>query len=202
MEAGSYPRSADAVALPILAFFSILLVTPASYWHFKNRNIAATSLIFWVSLNNIFVFVNALIWPTDDVANWWNGHVFCDIQVKLQWAANVGSNGAICAIAMRLAKVMDVNRTSVIPTRSQRKRAAAVDLILCFAAPILVMPLHYIVQPHRYFIETIGGCDATFDQSWLSIVLIFLWSPAFCLACAYYSSKSAHPSDCASVDHW
>ena len=45
-------------------------------WHWRAKNVATLALIFWLFIENFFVFVNALIWADNykDVAPIW-----CDI---------------------------------------------------------------------------------------------------------------------------
>ena len=187
-------RSAGAIVLPVLAFFAVVLTIPPFIWHFRNRNIAACSLIFWISLANIFVFINALIWPTDDVENWWNGNGLCDVQVKLTWGFAVGASGALCCIMRSLALIMDVDRVRIHPSRSQRRRAVMVELLWCYACPIYTIAVDYIVQRNRYYIFAISGCVPSVDSSWPAIVLLFIWAPVFCLIESYYCGKSCFDS--------
>ncbi|KAI9849776.1 MAG: a-factor receptor [Thelocarpon superellum] len=181
-----FDRSPQAVLLPILAVLSVALSLPPFAWHLKNRNVAACSLIFWIILTNVFVFTNALIWPTDNLVAWWDGVGLCDVEVKLTWASSVGATGALAAIMRNLARVMDVDRATLIPTQAQRRRQLAVDLILCYGFPIYVMAVDFIVQSGRYYIFTISGCTPAVDASWPSIFLIFIWAPILCLVESYY----------------
>ncbi|KAI9748081.1 MAG: a-factor receptor [Lichina confinis] len=181
-----YRRSAGAIALPILAIFSIVLVVPPGIWHVKNRNVGACSLLFWITLANLFVFMNALIWPTDNIGSWWRGYGLCDVQVKLTWGFAAGSAGSIACIMRNLARVMDVDRAVVRTTQAQRRRQTIVDLLWCFGCPIYVMSVDYIVQTYRYYIFTVAGCTPAIDSSWLAIVLVIIWGPIFCLLAAFY----------------
>jgi len=117
----SFDWSPAAIAVPILSFITLVLCLPPFVWHVKNRNIAASSLVFWILLNNIFNFINALIWPTDDITSWWNGAVLCDIEVKLMTAAAVGLNGSMACVVRNLAQVMDTKRTVLEPSRARRR---------------------------------------------------------------------------------
>lgn len=185
-----FRRSPGAILLPVLAMLSIVLVLPPAAWHFKNRNVAACSLLFWITLANVFVFVNALIWPTDDISIWWNGVGLCDIEVKLTWAFSIGAAGALASIMRSLAGVMDVDRTVVRSTPAQKRRQVIIDLLWCFACPVYAMAVDYVVQSNRYYILTIAGCTPAIDSSWLSIVLIVIWAPIFCLIASYHCGKS------------
>ncbi|KAI9768481.1 MAG: a-factor receptor [Geoglossum simile] len=131
--------------------------------------------------------MNSLIWPTSDVSQWWDGAILCDIQAKLFWASYAGDSGAVAAIMRNLARVMDVDRGALVPTKFQRKREILIELSYCYAYPIFHIATHYIVQSNRYYIFQIVGCTASWDWSWPTIVLIYIWPSIFCLIGSYYT---------------
>ncbi|KAI9807346.1 MAG: a-factor receptor [Piccolia ochrophora] len=88
-----------------------------------------------------------------------------------------------------LALVMDVDRVTIVPTRAQRRRRLLVDLLWCYGCPVYLIAIDYICQAGRYYIFTISGCTPAFDNSWVTVVLIFIWPPVFCIAGSYYCSK-------------
>jgi len=187
MDTPNFSLTPGAVAVPVLAFISICLDIPPIAWHIKNRNLAATSLLFWIILSNVFNFVNAIIWPTDDLMSWWHGLVYCDIQVKFMLAATLGITGSLACIMRNLAVVLNTNRTVLTPSKGQRRTRLVMDILLCFGGPIYLMVIHYVVQPNRYYIFAITGCTPSFDRSWPSMVLVFIWPPIMCLLDVYYS---------------
>ncbi|KAL9125703.1 MAG: hypothetical protein Q9217_005132 [Psora testacea] len=186
-ESINYPVPPAAIAIPLLALITLIIDTPPLVWHVRNRNLAASSLVFWVILTNLMNFINALFWPTDDVANWWPGQVLCDVEVKLMTAIYIGVVGSLVCITRNLARVLDTENTVLYPSKAQKRRRTAVDLILCFGVPCYMMVAHYIVQPSRYYIYSIAGCTPSVDRSWPKIVLIFIWPPIFCFVVVYYS---------------
>ena len=89
----------------------------------------------------------------------------------------------------KLAKVMDTKNIVMAPSRAQRIREAVLEILWCFGFPILLMLIYYIVQPIRYFLWGISGCNAAFDNSWPSVVLVMMWSPIVSLVGSYYSGN-------------
>lgn len=158
-------------------------------WHASNRNWGASFLVAYVMYGDLINILNALIWPTDDVDSWWDGAVFCDIQVKLDIAIQVGMPGALLCTFRSLALVMDVNKSVLIPSRGERLRNKAVDVVFCIGLPVLSMVTHYIVQGTRYYIFAVAGCNPGMDDSWPSFVLSLMWPPIICMAAAGYCSK-------------
>lgn len=185
----SFQLSPAAVAIPVLSIITLVLCFPPFVWHVRHRNIAASSLVFWIVLDNIFNFINALIWPTDNIASWWNGNGLCDIEVKLMAAATVGLNGSMACIMRNLAQVMNTKSTVLEPSGARRRREMVINLLFCFGCPIYLMVIHYVVQPNRYYLFAISGCTTSYDNSWPSIVLVFIWPPILCILATYYASK-------------
>ncbi|KAL9576529.1 MAG: hypothetical protein Q9212_007023 [Teloschistes hypoglaucus] len=174
-----------AIILPTLVLITLFLDLPPLVWHIKNRNLAASNLIAWTILFNLFSFVNALIWPTDDIPNWFHGPVLCDIEAKLQLATTFGISGSLACIMRSLAKVLDTKRTVLSLTNGQRNLERVITTLLCFGGPVYVMAIHYVVQPTRYYIIAISGCNHSLDNSWPTMVLVVIWPVVLCLVAVY-----------------
>lgn len=179
-----------AIVLPFLSFLSIALCIAPLVLHSKNSNLPASCLISWFIMLNLFNIINALIWPTDDTASWWDGTGLCDVEVKLMVATYVGVPGALAGIFRGLAIVMDTNRATLVPNKSQRWRRRLFDLLFCVVVPCIAMITHIVWQKSRYYVFAISGCVNNFDESWVSLVLAYMWPPIICLVAAYYCCKS------------
>lgn len=143
-------------------------------------------------LFNVIGFINALIWGGDDFVNSWSGIGFCDVEIKLIVASGSGTMAAAAAISRNLARIMSDN-VSVIKTKSVRRRELVQDLLFCFTVPVWMIVVHYIVQPNRYYIIGIIGCQPSVDNSWPTIALIFIWPPIIALIAAYYAGAYLRP---------
>lgn len=181
-----------AIVVPLLACITITLDIGPFIWHVKHRNLAAACLVFWIVLLNVFDFINALIWPTDDVSNWWPGFGLCDVEVKLMLATTVGIPGSLISIMRNLALVLDTEGGCPIPTEAQRRRQLTIDFMLSIGIPIYMMTIHYVVQPSRFYIFQVAGCLTSYDDSWPTIVLMWIWPPILCVVAVYYSGKIDH----------
>jgi pheromone a factor receptor len=189
MEPVSYPLYPEAVILSVLGGITVILGIPPFIWHLLQRNVAAASLVLWVILLNLTNFINPILWPRDNVPEWWKGQVLCDIEVRLFVGSTVALPGALACIMRKLAKVMDTKNIVMAPSRAQRVGEAVLEILWCFGFPILLMLIYYIVQPIRYFLWGISGCNAAFDDSWPSVVLVMMWSPIVSLVGSYYSGN-------------
>ena len=183
------PLYPNAVVLPTLALIAVILDAPCFFWYIQNRNLAAASLVFWIVLANFINFVNALIWPRDNISQWFLGYGLCDVEVKLEVAGYVAGIGSIICIHRNLARVLDTENTIIQETRKDRRKRLLLELWLCFGFPVFMMFLHYVVQPNRYNIYAIVGCATNFHNSWPSIVLIYIWPLILCIIATYYASK-------------
>ncbi|KAJ5353884.1 hypothetical protein N7541_006448 [Penicillium brevicompactum] len=179
-------RQPMAVIVPILSILSILVAIPPLILLAKNRNFPASNLIFWSLILNLFNIVNALCWPTDDVDSWWDGKGLCDIEVKIMVAGYVGVPGSLVCIFRSLAIVMDTDRATLVPSRGQRWRNRFMDTLFCFVAPLIAMITHFIYQKSRYYLYSISGCVNNYDESWVSLVLAYIWPPVLCIIATYY----------------
>ncbi|KAF2719583.1 fungal pheromone STE3G-protein-coupled receptor, partial [Polychaeton citri CBS 116435] len=177
----------SAVGLAIASIFVIILMLPPMWWHARNRNLGATLLVGWLVLLNLFTFINALIWPNDDISNWYDGNVLCDIQVKFQIAARVGAPAANACVLRALAIVMDTDRATLGQSAAERRRNHTVELLWAVGFPLSMFLAHYIVQWNRYYLFGISGCVAGVSDSWVTLVLINLPGPVWTLVNVYYA---------------
>lgn len=192
IELTTISRSPSATLLPILAIIAGFVCLPILVMHIKSHNLAASVLVFWIVLENVFNFINPLIWPTADESSWWLGYGLCDVEVKLELAASLAYIGAVVCIYRRLARVLDTSRIVLVASPAQRWRHIALEIVLCFGLPIYIMVAHYIVQPSRYYLVPVEGCLPSFSNCWPSIVLVYIWPVVLWIVAAIYCTMIAH----------
>ncbi|EEP79384.1 predicted protein [Uncinocarpus reesii 1704] len=184
----SFEMSPAGVALSAIAFLSVIVCIPPLVWHGRNKNFPAICLTVWLIIQNIYNFINPLIWPTDDIGSWWEGHVYCDIQAKIIVGSGVGIAGPLACIFRSLAKVMNTDSATLMPSKGEKRRTLAFDITFCLLIPAMVMALHYIVQENRYFIFAIVGCMPSYYSSWPTIVVGYMWAPLVLTVAAVYAT--------------
>ncbi|KAI9372530.1 pheromone A receptor-domain-containing protein [Aspergillus egyptiacus] len=143
-------------------------------------------MVCWFLVLNLFNIVNAFIWPTDDIANWWDGAGLCDVEVKILTSSYVALPGTLVCLFRSLAYVLDTRRTTLVPSKRQRWRNRAVEILFCVVIPVVAAATHIVYQMNRYFIFAIAGCVATHDESWVSLVLGYMWPLVLCCIASYY----------------
>ena len=173
------------IVFSVFSLLAVFLTIPPFIWHWRNKNVAAVSLLFWIFLANLIYFLNSVIWA-NSITSFWNGKVYCDIVIKLLCGYSVGVLGATAAIERYLAQIMRKDAPSHTTPESRRKRVV-IELAFSFAVPILMMSLHYIVQPSRFMIMGVNGCVLTCDRSWPSFVLLLMWPTVFAAIASVYA---------------
>ncbi|KAK1820433.1 a-factor receptor [Friedmanniomyces endolithicus] len=176
-----------AIALATLSLLVILLLLSPMSWHLRNRNVGATFLVAWTILINLQTLINALLWPHDDIALWYNGAGLCDVEVKVQIAFSVAAPAALAAVLRALANALDTSRATLVKSRAQRIRDYVVDLSFCLGFPALQMLFHYIDQPTRYLLFGIAGCEASVSKTWVMILLMDVPPLLWTLVDSYYA---------------
>jgi pheromone a factor receptor len=185
----NFPIYPITVLIPTLSASALVLQIPPLIWHLRNRNLGASCMIGWLSLIQIIYIINPIIWPRDNIMNWWNGHGLCDIEIRILIAATVAIPGSTMVIIRNLAAIL--NRDELhLPTPSQRRRQQIIDLFLCFGFPVLIMVIYYVVQSNRYTIFTTTGCTWWIERTWLSIVLILIWPLVLAIINTYFAGMS------------
>ena len=179
-----------AVLLATISLILLLLILPPLFWHFRNRNIGATSLVAWISTTLLLTIINAMLWSTDDTAQWFNGKGLCDLEVKIMIASQVALPSSLAAVLRGLAAVLDTDRATLTKTESQRRRDRIIDLSWCIGAPLLQMVFHELVHFRRYYVYGISGCVPVLSNSWLSVLLICVPPLIWTVVDIGYASKS------------
>lgn len=157
-----------------LSTLLICCLVPPLAWHIKCRNIPAVILILWLLLASLKILVDASIWSDDNYATRWEGHVWCDIMIRVQQGTDSGVVCAITLIALNLLLILYANDW----TEAWFKyywRKCLVELFICLPTPIFVMATNYIVLNSRYVILRYSGCQSSYSDSWLTNILFAMW---------------------------
>ena len=190
MEEMNAPVSTQAILFVTLAFPAFLLCVAPMIWHFRQANVAAGSLILWIVLHNLFNCINPLFWPRDNLTEWWDGAVLCDIQIRLQVGSYVGLTASLALVLRKLANVMDTRNITVSTSHKSKVKAKIWEVFWCWGVPLLLMGIYYVTQYNRYAIVGIAGCWSVHDASWPSMVISFMWSAVGIVIDSYWAGKS------------
>jgi pheromone a factor receptor len=186
----SYSTTPNAIFLPICA----ALVTLATYVPLlllvRVKKVAACTLVITLAVQNVFTFLNAILWPNNNTTEWYNGVGLCDVQVTIKVPLSTLLATSAAYISRDLAKALDADNPNLHESRKMRRRRLAVEILFVFGIPILQVVLHYIPQASRFGVVTIYGCADFLDDSWPALVILAIWPPIFALLNCYYAGKS------------
>lgn len=186
--AAPYP---SAIAFAFFGLLTSALIIPISIWHARHHNVGATSVTLLAILANILNFLNAAIWPHDDVSRWFSGVGYCDIQIKLQAVMQTAFPAALFCILRKLATVLDTRKAKWTTSAARERREFVVDLVICGGLPWLQALFAFVVQPARFFVSGIAGCQTVNDGTWVSALLLLAPRLLWTTACVYLSGKTA-----------
>lgn len=187
------PMYSQAIVLQALSFPAWILCLSPLYWHWRQGNVAAASLITWVTVWMFFASINSVLWPRDNVEQWWDGRGWCDISIRVQLGTRVALPACVTMILHKLVKVMDTRNMTVSTSKNSQRWANFWSIVWCWLYPVVIIALYDICQSYRYYIFGIRGCWAGYWTGWPGIVLNTMWGPLTMFAAGYYARKLIRP---------
>lgn len=172
----------SVAAVLALSLIGGLVQIPVIVFYSKIKNIPVVFIAGWYFIICCISFISILVWGNDDLENWWNGYVFCDIVVRLQIGYNTGVICATCAVARNLARLLSNDGPQL---NYNSFSARMVDLAICIIMPVVLMGLVYIVQVRRYIIYQYQGCSMPIT-SWVRIPLMLIWPTVWSIIASAY----------------
>jgi pheromone a factor receptor len=157
-----------------LASIAILLAVPPMIIHVRGGNFAASVLITAVTLLNLQNLLHAAIWNSDDIDNWWEGRILCDIDVKLSLGCSVVIGAATACIFRQIAKILDPDNMAMSASEKSRHITTIVEICLCIVLPITVMISQFFVSRTRYLLQMAVGCTFKLDADWVTLSMVYI----------------------------
>jgi len=187
---GPYPTSINTILCSLFSGVIIIaLIAPFLSLH-AAKQLSACTVIIVTQLVLFFTFINAILWPNDNIANWWNGHGLCDIEVIVRSVSITLIASSTASLTRNLSQAVDVdNNPCLFESAGMKRRRLAVEILFCFGVPFIQLICHYFVQAGRYAILAVYGCTDVISNSWFTVFLFIIWPPIFCLLNCYYASK-------------
>lgn len=187
---------------PIWAFLGLVAVLLPATWHWRARNISTLSIIVWLALANLSTFVNTLIWA-DNYAD--SSPIWCDIcersdsheyvmmpdfpASRLFSAITYAMPACSLAQMRKLESVASTRHTTI--SASARKRRIWEEVIVCIVFPLIMLPVLYIVQGHRYRLtESIGPTAVPLFFSWQGLLIAYGIPLLVAIASLVYAGES------------
>lgn len=165
---------AQGLCIAAFSFIAFVLLIPPFFYHHRQKNIPACSLIFWLCYENLIAFVNALIWSGEDFDVVTTAPGYCDVTVRLTSGASSGKLCCIATVMFNLFMIIRAENHKFLNPKS--KRRPLTNIAMCWITPIFVMSTSIIVQATRYVVFRYRGCLAAYAYSYLTIILVQIWN--------------------------
>lgn len=175
---------ATGLILAAFSFIALVILVPPLCYHFQQRNIPASSLILWFCIQNLTSFINAVIWSGEDYNQRYDGKIYCDITVRILSGATVGLLCATACIIFNLFMIISAKNHGYLSRDSKTK--LVVNILMCWANPLLVMGVTVLAQTHRYDVARYNGCSAPWSYTLGSVMLVSIWNVLWiAVACVF-----------------
>ncbi|KAK1835224.1 hypothetical protein QBC39DRAFT_327678 [Podospora conica] len=131
-----------------------------------------------VVIRNTGYVINALIWRNDNVATWWAGYGWCDLQVYLNFALDTAFNISLFEIMRSLYTKVGLTRTTAL-TSKEKRRQQIISAVVIFTIPVIQVVLNFFLMIRRYNISTLVGCTTLWHFDWVFFTFYILPTPVF-----------------------
>lgn len=179
-------------ALLAFTFLGTVLILVPLFFHVRNKNVAIISLCLWLSITNLTVFINGVVWNDVPHIDGPLGKGYCDISTRVQRASQTALIG--CAIAiLRYLSIILSSKGSPAMTRSNKIRQNLIDIAIIFTAPIFLTIMQLILfREPRYLILQFYGCTSTIAETSALSLLVTIWAPLLGAIAIFYALAVLH----------
>ncbi|KAK0646340.1 pheromone A receptor-domain-containing protein [Cercophora newfieldiana] len=161
-----------------LGVISVLVSGVPARLLWRNGEFAATVFCTAVVIRNIGYIINALIWRNDNVAEWYDGVGWCDLQVYINFASDTAFNTCLFEIMRSLYSKVGLDRVASFSAK-ERLRNQLISAAVIFTIPVVQLVLTYFTMLRRYNISTLVGCTTIYHFDWLFFVFYVMPTPVF-----------------------
>ncbi|KAK3333287.1 pheromone A receptor-domain-containing protein [Cercophora scortea] len=164
-----------------LGLLSILVPVVPGRVLWWNGEFAATTFCVITSIINLYYVTNALLWRDDNVATWYAGYGWCDLQVYTSFPLETAYAICLFEIMRGLARKVSLERVSDF-TPHERRRQHIHSALIIFSIPLVQLVLMFFVKIRRYNISTLAGCTALYDTDWIVLTVYIVPTLIFTVA--------------------
>ncbi|PIL26107.1 hypothetical protein GSI_11861 [Ganoderma sinense ZZ0214-1] len=175
------PGVTESIVTGSFSIFGAGLISIPLYWHLEAWNVGCVLYIFWIGLLCLFNGINYLVWRESAVnfsPRW------CDFYIRFYIGSSIGVVCASLVINRRLYHIANVSAVSI--TRADKRRNIITDLLIGLGIPLLAIAVYWFYQGHRFDILEGMGCLEAYPNTWLALILYFLWPIPIGLVSATY----------------
>lgn len=154
----------------------------------KNGELAGTTMVIVVAIINFHFAINTLLWPNDDIGNWYDGSGWCDYQVATWIPLETLNAAGVCAIMYHIANQVSLMRATAL-SLTEKRRKQIIQALIIFPIPVIELALYWLVVAQRYNITGIVGCQPIYDPSWVFLVFFQLPPAVYSVLAGWFAGK-------------
>lgn len=162
------------LALAGFSFMAFVVLIPPFFFHIRQKNIPAWSLIFWFLYSNLVAFINALIWSGENFNEGFEGHGYCDLVVRILSGSTVGELCATACMIFNLYLIVAAKSHGIFAPASRSR--TIINIFMCWFNPLLLMGISVIVQQNRYNVVRYRGCTIFYKYHVGAVMLVSIWN--------------------------
>jgi pheromone a factor receptor len=166
-------------AFSIFSLIGVVLCFEPVYFNWRQRAhvkcLSGMFLVSWICAYNLFSFVDSIVWGGEDIAGWFDGMGYCDIGSRIKMSFPFGILGSTIGICVFLITSIGDSRGEVSPRK--RRKMKLLDWFLGLGLPLIFSVVHFVIEPSRYRIIGVTGCQSSIDSSWPTLLLSTVWPP-------------------------
>ncbi|KAG0680665.1 a-factor receptor [Pichia californica] len=151
-----------------------ILNIPPLIWHLRNKNIPALTLFLYLEIMMIDGFIGAIIWGGENYTITWNGKIWCDIMVRIQFAVAVGISSCISCVSFNLLMIFLTNKLTTFWFSNKWIKPIS-EIFFSIIFPFFISGITYFAQSQRYVLSRYTGCYAPLVDESISILVFYLW---------------------------
>nr|CAG8515275.1 3759_t:CDS:2 [Entrophospora candida]CAG8576959.1 11811_t:CDS:2 [Entrophospora candida] len=172
--------------LTIASFMAVILCIIPGIFHIQNKNWGAIFMSFWVSLINLIIFINSILWANDleDKAP-----AYCYITAPLVNAAHFG---ILASAGCMIHTLHNYVVKPTLLTERVRRNQTCIDFVLSIIVPFILTGLTYLNAQYVYGIRPVLGCFIQASQTWVYIIVDGMWPVLISGIGCYFAARTAY----------
>ncbi|RKF73827.1 Pheromone a factor receptor [Golovinomyces cichoracearum] len=168
---GQELNRANGFAIRAFSVLTIIMALVPLTSFIRIQQVGPCSLILISIVFSAFAVVNSSIWDSEVHTQWYNGAGICHIEAPLRQPLTLAFSLAMVLMPWKLIETLR-SRKAVHKNRIWR------DIIVVWGIPLLfTLPFQYFVMTNIFSVLPGFGCVPEFDNSWLSLVIVYIWWP-------------------------
>lgn len=128
-----------------------------------HKFIPVAFLSIWFAYCNLSFFINTVEYSGPNFMEYWLGYGWCDLDILVMGAANIGILSAQLAICLRIFFLFKLKASRKTPRQAMWTNIA--NVLICVFIPIVYAVVHPFLTQNRYNLIQYQGCTISVSMS-------------------------------------